>query len=65
MNLTREYHLEAFNNLAAPGDDPSKSNSFQLVSLHLENPAAPVNFLNSLFAIHPDLDYMVILLPRL
>ena len=64
LNFNRDYHLEAFNNLTAPGEDPMKSNCFQLLSLHLENPSAPLNLLNSLFSLHPELDYMITLLPR-
>ena len=64
MNLNRDYHLEAFNNLTAPGEDPTKTNCFQLLSVHLENPSPPLNLLNSLFSLHPELDYMVTLLPR-
>ena len=60
----RDYHLEAFNSLIAPGEDPSKTNCFQLLSVHLENPSAPLNFLNSLFSLHYELDYMITLLPR-
>ena len=56
--------MEAFNNLTAPGEDPTKSNCFQLLSLHLDNPSAPLNLLNSLFSLHPQLDYMITLLPR-
>ena len=65
MNLNRDYHLEAFNNLTAPGEDPMKTNCFQLLSVHLENPSPPLNLLNSLFSLHPELDYMITLLPRL
>ena len=65
LNLyNRDYHLEAFNNLTAPGEDPTKSNCFQLLSLHLENPSAPLNLLNSLFSLHPELDYLITMLPR-
>ena len=56
--------MEAFNNLTAPGEDPTKTNCFQLLSVHLEKPSAPLNLLNSLFSLHPELDYMIILLPR-
>ena len=57
--------MEAFNNLTAPGEDPMKTNCFQLLSVHLENPSPPLNLLNSLFSLHPELDYMITLLPRL
>ena len=64
IQKNRDYHLEAFNSLVAPGEDPLKTNCFQLLSVHLENPSAPLNFLNSLFSLHNELDYMITLLPR-
>ena len=66
-SLNQDYQLEAFNQLEAPGSSPdstSSSNCFQLVSVHLEQPGAPLQVLQALFGLHPAMDYLVVLLPR-
>ena len=68
-NLSREYHISAFNHFLAPQTQDRKLselkiNCFQLETFYMEQPGNPVQVLMELFDKFRDKDYCIMLLPR-